>query len=127
MTVFSTGFTLITSRGKVRNMNQRLMPIALRISLRVSMIIVAEAGSCPTSDFVDGGLAEQAGRSENQDKDQQGKGKGIFIVARYITGGKGFSEAEDKTAQNRSRNRADAAENCGGEGLDASNKADGAV
>jgi hypothetical protein len=59
------------------------------------------------------GLAEQTGWPENQNQHQQGEGKDIFIIAGDVSGGKGFGETEDKTAQHRAGNGADAAQHCG--------------
>ena len=61
---------------------------------------------------------------EDQDQDQQGKGKNIFIVTGDIAGGKGFGQAEDEAAQNRTGNGADSTKHCGCKGLDAGNETD---
>ena len=116
--VRSKGFTLITMRGKVRKTNQSATRNAFLRSLKEIMVIFRvifvienmhfvskfkkQGKGKKTSDFLFtlsfslplhlfyGRFTQQSGRPEDQNQDQQGKGKNIFIITGYITGGKGF-------------------------------------
>src|SRR4029077_15008386 len=76
-----------------------------------------------TLDFFDFGAAEQAGRKEDQHHDQDRERGDVLVFDGEIGRPEGFDQTDQETAEHRTGQRSDAAENGCGESLDAGDKA----
>src|SRR5579872_1483011 len=70
-------------------------------------------------DLLDIRPAEQALRQEDERDRQNGKGRHVLVVDGKIRRPQRLDQADDKPADHRPGQRADAAKHCGGEGFDA--------
>src|ERR1700745_2694657 len=67
------------------------------------------------SDFFDFGTAEQAGRHEDQNHDQERECGDVLLLDREIGRPEGFDQADREATRHRARQRTDAAEHRRGE------------
>ena len=111
------GFTLITMIGKVRKTNQSETSSDLFSALQIIFLFFLQENNLrkalvpfigvisftviiiARSHLLGIRLAKQAGRFEDQDQDQQGKGKDIFIITGDIACGKTLGQTQYQTTE----------------------------
>src|SRR5579871_2826882 len=74
-------------------------------------------------DFFDFRSAEQAGRKEDENDDQDGERGNVLVLDREIGGPERLDQADRQSAEHGAGERADATEDRGGERLDARDEA----
>src|SRR5205085_10091680 len=105
---------LISARFRMKG-----MPGAERAGLRSGADTLTRAAL----DFFDFGPAEQAGRKEDEDDDENGKCRDVLVLDREIGRPQRLDQPDRQPAQHRARQRADAAEHRRRKRLDASDEA----
>ena len=95
-----------------------------RLRLTFSPPLIADCDMAFSLNLGDQRPAEQALRTEDQDRHQQPEGEHVLVIRVHHAGELRLRHAEQQPAQHRARQRADAAQHRGGEGLDADDKAD---
>src|SRR5205807_2067011 len=69
------------------------------------------------------GLAEEAGRAEQQDEHHHHEGDGVAVAGELAAADEGFDHADEQAADDRAGDVADAAQHRGGERFDAGHDA----